>query len=398
MAINATRAKDFNRSRVLNAIRRGNNLSRNEIAEEIGLTPPAVGNLVSELIRDGLVRELGRRSPQRGQPPIELELCPEGAYALGLLLERSLIAGVLVNLAGEVIAQRELQLETTPSPKEALQHLTAIVKELNQLPYSTKLLGVGLATFGPLDLEAGTISTPQFSDEWIKIPLRDQLAEATGLTVYLDNDATAAAIGEYWYGFGRDYPNYLYINFCDGLGGGLFMHGRAYRGASLNAAELGHFLVTYEAKTIFLEEVVSLQAFAKRLEFGGHPLIELEQRFARQDKALFKLLDESARLLAQVVSSIDHLLDLDAIILGGQASKALFQHLLDLIVAYAEPFRMKGKTHRCQFVLGQTGAQGAALGAASLPLYDTFVRPARMTTGQVFSSSQEEVMTEGERR
>jgi predicted NBD/HSP70 family sugar kinase len=382
---------------VLNAIRKGKNLSRNEIAEEIGLSAPAVGNLVAELIREGLVREVGRRSPLRGQPPIELELCPEGAYALGLLLERSLIAGVLVNLAGEVIDQRELHLDATPSPQEALNHLTSLVKELNQPPYSAKLLGVGLATFGPLDLEAGTISTPQFSNEWIRIPLRDQLSEATGLTVYLDNDATAAAIGEYWYGAGRQYPNYLYINLCEGLGGGLFLNGRAYRGASLNAAELGHMLVKYEGRLCFLEEAVSLQAFAERLGYKQNPLLELERAFEQKEAKLLEVLEEAAELLAQTIMSVDHLLDLDAIILGGQTSKLVLQHLLEKIQVYSEPFRMKGKAHKGQLVLGQTGAKGAALGAASLPLYDTFVRPARMMTGQVFSSSQEEVVISVER-
>ena len=392
MAINATKAKDINRSRVLNAIRKGDKLSRNEIAEEIGLTAPAVGNLVSELIRDGLVREVGRRSPLRGQPPIELELCPEGAYALGLLLERSLIAGVLVNLAGEVLDHRDIHLSSTPSPQEALGHLSELVKELNQPLYTPKLLGVGLATFGPLDLEAGTISTPQFSNEWNRIPLRDQLSEATGLTVYLDNDATAAAIGEYWYGAGRQYPNYLYINLCDGLGGGLFLNGRAYRGASLNAAELGHMLIKYKGRLCFLEEVVSLQAFAQRLGYKQNPLCELELAFKQKDSDLLEVLEEAAELLAQTIVSVDHLLDLDAIILGGQTSKLVLQHLLERIQLYSEPFRMKGKTHKGQLVLGQTGASGATLGAASLPLYDAFVRPARMMTGQVFSSSQEEVI------
>ncbi len=391
MSINAAKTKDYNRSKVLNVIRKGSNLSRNEIADEIGLSAPAVGNLVAELIRDGLVREVGRRSQQRGQPPIELELCADGAYTIGLFLERNMIEGVLVNLVGDVLEQQQIFLDETPTPEEALRHLQGLVKHLYRPKYQERFLGVGLATFGPLDVEAGTINAPQFSDAWLRVPLRDQLAEATHLTVYLDNDATAAAIGEYWYGAGRIYPNFLYIHICEGLGGGLFLNGHVYRGSSLNAAEFGHMLLEHSGKVHYLEDIVSLERFSEGLKgrrYGKNSVIAVEKAFTKKEPALLTRLDEAATVLAKAIVSVDHLLDLDAIILGGQLSNTVLQHLLSETEKRCEPFYMRGKPRRGELVLGQTGEHSAALGAATLPLYDTFVEVARLHLGPVVSSSQ----------
>ncbi len=391
MSINAAKTKDYNRSRVLNVIRKGRNLSRNEIADDIGLSAPAVGNLVAELIRDGLVREVGRRSPQRGQPPIELELCADGAYTIGLFLERNMIEGVLVNLGGDVLEQKQILLDQTPTPEEALEHLKTLVGKLYLPRYKTRFLGVGLATFGPLDVEAGTINAPQFSNDWLGVPLRDQLAEATRLNVYLDNDATAAAIGEYWYGAGRDYPNFLYIHICEGLGGGLFLNGHVYRGSSLNAAEFGHMLVERDGKIHYLEDIVSLERFTQNLKgrrYGKNSVVAVEKAFTKKEPALLTRLDEAASALAKAIVSVDHLLDLDAVILGGQLSNNILKHLYTETQKRCEPFYMRGKPRRGELVLGQTGEHSAALGAATLPLYDTFVEIARVHSGLVVSPSQ----------
>jgi predicted NBD/HSP70 family sugar kinase len=390
VSINAVKTKDYNRSRVLNVIRKVTKLSRNEIADDIGLSAPAVGNLVAELIRDGLVREVGRRSPQRGQPPIELELCAEGAYAIGLFLERNMIEGVLVNLVGDVLEQKQILLDQAPTPQEALGHLQGLVKDLYLPHYEQRFLGVGLATFGPLDIEAGTINAPQFSDPWIAVPLRDQLAKAINLTVYLDNDATAAAIGEYWYGAGRNYLNFLYIHICEGLGGGLFLNGHVYRGSSLNAAEFGHMLLEHEGSVHYLEDIVSLQRFTQDLKgrYGKNSVIAVEKAFIKKESTLLTRLDEAATALAKAIVSVDHLLDLDAIILGGQLSNKVLRHLLSETQKRCEPFYMRGKPRRGQLVLGQTGEHSAALGAATLPLYDTFVEVARLHLEPASSSSQ----------
>jgi predicted NBD/HSP70 family sugar kinase len=334
---------------------------------------------------------VGRRSPQRGQPPIELEVCADGAYTIGLFLERNMIEGVLVNLGGDVLEQKQILLEQTPTPHEALKHLTDLVNKLYLPRYKKRFLGVGLATFGPLDVEAGTINAPQFSNDWLSVPLRDQLAAATGLPVYLDNDATAAAIGEYWYGAGRDYPNFLYIHICEGLGGGLFLNGHVYRGSSLNAAEFGHMLAERNGKVHYLEDIVSLERFTQNLKgkrYGKNSVVAVEKAFAKKEPALLTRLDEAASALAKAIVSVDHLLDLDAIILGGQLSNNVLRHLYNETQQRCEPFYMRGKPRRGELVLGQTGEHSAALGAATLPLYDTFVETARVSTGLVLSSGQ----------
>jgi len=391
VSINAAKAKDINRLRVLNSIRKNSGLSRQEIAESIGLSAPAVGNIVTELIAEGLVRELGRRSKQRGQPAKELEFCADGAYAMGLFLELNEVSAVVVNLNGDIQEQKQVSLSQELSPDEAVSILLELVEALLSPSYKEKLLGIGLATFGPLNLEKGTINAPQRSNAWVNVPLRDQIAEKTQYTVYLDNDATAAAIGEHWYGAGQIYPNYLYIHMTDGLGGGLFLNGEVYRGGSLNAAEFGHMLIKHNGRIQYLEEIVSLKAFAKKLDIKPS-IAEFERLFKQADASLLACLDEAAEILAQSIVSVDHLLDLDAIILGGHLSEAFLQYLLDKTQLHCEPLFMRGKPSHTELILGYTGQHSAVLGAATLPLYDAFIQPARISSAEhVFSSTQEDI-------
>ena len=396
MAINAVKAKDINRSHVLNIIRKRSRLSRQEIAESIGLSAPAVGYLVSELIEQGLVVEQGRRSKMRGQPAIELELCPNGAHTIGLHLKRNEIIGIVVNLIGEIKSQKIIALDSLPLPEETLTIFSEIIDELYKPEKHNNFLGVGLASFGPLDLEKGSINAPHISNHWVDVALRDLLASKSNLTVYLDNDATAAAIGEHWYGIGQNYPNYLSIDIGEGLGGGLFLNGQAYRGSSLNAGEFGHILVNDDGELKFLEDIIGLKAFAAKLgpKYSNNTLKNLEQAFEQKDKILLSHLDKVAKVLAQAIVSADNLLDLDAIILGGQLSKGCLEYLLDKTNNYSEPIFMRGKPKRAKILIGKMGNLSAALGAATLPIYDRFVIPATLSSNAKVFHSEEVIIND----
>ncbi len=391
MAINAVRAKDINRSHVLNIIRKRSRLSRQEIAESIGLSAPAVGYLVSELIEQGLVIEQGRRAKMRGQPAIELELRPNGAHTIGLHLKRDEIIGIVVNLIGEIKSKKIISLDKVPLPEETLKIFTEIIDELYIPKKHNNFLGVGLVSFGPLDLEKGSINAPHISSHWVDVALRDLLAGSSNLTVYLDNDATAAAIGEHWYGIGQDYQNYLSIDIGEGLGGGLFLNGQAYRGSTLNAGEFGHMLVNDDGELKFLEDIIGLKAFALKLgsKYSKNAATNIEQAFEKKDKELLRYVDSMAKVLAQAIVSVDNLLDLDAIILGGQLSRGFLQYLLDKTRKYSEPIFMRGKPKRAKLLIGKMGKFSAALGAATLPIYDRFVIPATLSSKvNVFHSEE----------
>ncbi len=321
--MNAKSYRGSSRALILGTVRLKAPITRVELASETGLTAAAVSQLVAGLIRDGFVEESQRRAPKRGQPPIELVIRSGAACMLGLHLEHSLLTAVLVDLDGTVLGETNRNHDA-PEPHDVLHHAARMCRELLEEAGSPEnVLGVGLGSVGPLELGAGTVNSPPFfPDSWRQIPLRQRLADTLGLSVFLDNNATAAATGEYWYGDGRCYPNFLFVHVGVGLGGGLFLDGRVFRGSTFNAGEIGHMIVGAERpETPFcgtrgnLESYASM--FALRYDLGDETYRNLERAYAEHDAALLGWLERAAQFFAQAVVSVDNLLDLDAVVFGG---------------------------------------------------------------------------------
>lgn len=387
-------AENATQALVLSTIRRLSPVSRAEIARHAELSPPTVSQVVGHLVDQGLVEEIGRRARGRGQPAIELRIRARAAFTIGLALEHASLTGVLADLDGTVLADRSERLAGL-DPEYVIHRLTSMCRELMAGAQSVRdrILGIGLASFGPLDVQAGTVNATPFAATWDRVPLRSRLADAVGLPVFLDNNATAAAIGEYWYGVAQGHRDFFLIFLGLGVGGGLFLNGRVHRGVSFNAGEVGHAIVAAErgpdgaaGGVRTLESFVSLAALARDL--GDDALDDLSVRFRAQNAAMMAWLDAAAQRLAHTVVTLDSLLDLDAVVIGGLLPADVVDHLVERTAAYRDGLVQPGRPHHAELLSGQTGAGNAALGAAMLPVYDAFLLAPSVgpTLAGVFSS------------
>src|SRR5690606_5018245 len=108
-----------------------------------------------------------------------------------------------------------------------------------------RVWGIGVGIPGPLDLTDISVSnnsvSPNAFPGWKGVPLARLLTHRIGLPIFLENNATAAAIGERWYGAGQQISTFFYVFLGLGLGGGLILNGQPYEGCTGNAGELGYF-------------------------------------------------------------------------------------------------------------------------------------------------------------
>ncbi len=109
-----------------------------------------------------------------------------------------------------------------------------------------KILGAGIGAPGPLDLRSGTLLNILHPRSWTNLPLAEAVAAALKLRVIMDNDATAAALGEHWRGVGEGAEDFIYLYLGTGIGGGLVLDGQAYRGLRGNTGEISHIQVDPE--------------------------------------------------------------------------------------------------------------------------------------------------------
>ena len=370
----------YNQRTILNIIIQQGPLSRADIARITSLTKQTVSNIVADLLTHDFITETGKQKSKRGgKPSINLALNPAGAFAIGIHLSRDSLEGVLVNLAGEVQARVIHELDYAP-PQEAIPLMVQTAQSLQQTIDTSKLLGVGLAFPGPFD-NHGNVVRPHFFPDWEDVPVTTLLSEQLTLPVYLENDATAAAIGEQRYGAGLHTRTFFYVLISMGLGGGLILNGEPYSGVSGNAGALGATPVMSKADGHIerLWDYISLNNLYQTLY--AHGLKDVTQSnllhyYQQENPHLLHWLNTSARLLAEPLANIETYFDPEAIVFGGLLPKELTQHLIHELKTLLPKFRLPGKAFTPQLLTAQAGKEAAALGAATLPIHE-FLSPAR---------------------
>lgn len=151
----------------------------------------------------------------------------------------------LVDGVGQSLAYRSIPTQQEEGPDRAMQRVAETIAELaGQIDTSTdSLSGVGLATPGPMDVDAGMLLTPGNLQAWHNTPIRALLAGAIGKPVAYANDANAAAFGEYWRGAGQRFDSMVLFALGTGVGGGIIIDGKLIEGSHRCGAEVGHIII-----------------------------------------------------------------------------------------------------------------------------------------------------------
>lgn len=258
---NLPRMGDFNESVILDAIRRRGRggLSRVELAQATGLSAQTVSNITRRLLDQGLARESGKHNTGSGKPRTLLEIVPTSRYAVGVHLDPAVITCVLVDLLGKVVAQRSRRTpsggDTDGTVADMAASVSGIVAESGI--DDGRILGLGIAAPGPIDVTAGWVVEPPELHGWGRYPLRDRLSEATGFPALLDKDVTAAVVAERWAGAATDSRNLLFFYLGTGSGMGLVVDDTVLRGVSGNAGEVGGLGAACSTRTL-VEEAIAL--------------------------------------------------------------------------------------------------------------------------------------------
>jgi predicted NBD/HSP70 family sugar kinase len=370
----------YNRRIVLDVIRRQGRISRREIVELVSLSPQTVANITNDLQTIGLI--VARRvkdAKSRGQPPIAFELNPSAGNSIGISLEPGRISAGLVNLIGEILERREVDLDTHDQ-----RHVLATVKELirelrRRSPAAERLWGIGVALPGPLVKTDISFRGPTTLEGWSDLSVLDVLRDATRLQVFYSVDSVAAALGESLFGVARSLDTFFYMHFGVGLGGTLVVNRSAYRGANGNATEIGHIPAVPGGKRCYcgnagcLERYLSLQSLAEALGVSEAPdrdVLIIEQLERNDNPVLQEWCREAAERLRDAACVIENMLDPVTIVIGGSAPKLLVERLVLLAQPLHHSVRGGVATPSTRILLSERQEDSSILGAAVLPIYD----------------------------
>jgi predicted NBD/HSP70 family sugar kinase len=370
----------YNRRIVLDVIRRQGSVSRKEIVDLVTLSPQTVANITNDLEAIGLIvakRLTGAKS--RGQPPIAFELNPDAGNSIGISLEPGRASAALVNLVGEIVGRREVDVDTH-DPRRALAAMVGLINDLLRRPAtSERIWGVGVALPGPLIETDISFVGPTALEGWKDLSVLDELRDRTRLQVFYSVDSVAGALGETLFGVAKSLDNFFYMHFGVGLGGTLVVNRSAYRGANGNATEIGHIPVVPGGKSCYcgntgcLERYLSLHSLAEALQIVDAPdrdaqiVAQLERS---ENPALHAWCLQAADRLRDAVCIIENMLDPRAIVIGGSAPKPLVERLVALAQPLHHSVRGGVAVPNERILLSERQEDSTILGAAVLPIYD----------------------------
>jgi predicted NBD/HSP70 family sugar kinase len=269
---NLVRAGDHNQRVTLQAVRANGPITRAEVSTLTGLTAPAIANITTRLANDGLIMKDGRIVGARGQPATKFVVNPEGAFSIGLNIDRDHVTLLVMDLAG-IVRDRVCFEARFALPDEVLDFVKRELERItrHKLINPKRLIGIGIGI--PDDL--GRIFLPHKPpayEQWSHIDVAALFSSHLNIPAYVENDATAAAIGELQFGQGLNRQHFLFTLISAGLGSGIIINGQPYKGADGRSGEIGFIpqgVLAGSGREGILQDNISLYALYEFMARNG---------------------------------------------------------------------------------------------------------------------------------
>ena len=305
---------------------------------------------------------------------------PANDFFAGIDVTQTSMRGVVVSGEGEVVARRESAHQRENLLSEAANIVTAL-REAGDIKC------VGLALPGLVNRETDRVLVSTGLPSVVRADLHSELIKATGIRFELENDANAAAYGEYKVGAGRDAKDLFYIHIGDAVGGAIIIDGKLWTGASGCAGEVGHTTINTEGIQCecgnigCLETVASGPNIARRAQerldrdstsslsrlamTDDFTAADLAREATNGDDFSIMMIERTGRYIGTAVAGIINLLSIERIVLGGAVMEA-GDLMLKPIIEAAGKRSFQPCFESTKIVLGALGADAVAIGAALL--------------------------------
>lgn len=387
--------KAYNETGILDLIRTKQAVSRAELSKETGLSPTAIGVIVSSLMEKEYIHEIGTGESSGGRKPVLLELKPDSWYSVGLDIEVDIVQYVLMDITGRVLHEGSVPLRVN-TPEMTVMASAACVRNIMQ-KFSIKkerLLGVGISVPGIVDSKSRrVVLAPNIG--WEDADPAEMLKAKLGLPVYIENEAMASAICENWIGSCQTAGNFVCLNIKSGIGAGIFTGGRPYRGTNGSAGEVGHIVVDENGPRCGCGNYGCLETLA-----STSSIIEKARRIVRQgvvsslneienideitlediakaakagDAAAMNVLEEATRYIGIALSNLINTLNPSMIVLGKDFT-VYGDLVLGTLRSIIDAKALRRPASNVEIVISKLGERASTLGAAIIPLKKLFGR------------------------
>lgn len=369
------------RERVLAVLRQRGPVSRAQIAADTALSRATVSSVVDELQACGFVLEQdggdGERSAQAGRPPGLVRLNQRAGTAVGIDFGKRHLRVVASDLGHRILAERTQEQDSAHHAEHGMAAAARLVAEVLEEAGTDRetVIGVGMGLPGPINQVTGELGSSTILPGWVGVRAQQAMSRRLELDVHVDNDANLGALGEWTWGAARGAANVAYLKAATGIGTGLIVDGRPFRGAGGTAGEIGHITVDREGAICrcgnrgCLETRVGALALLELLRpaHGELTVRQMLERAQAGDQACRRVLADAGTAIGGAAANLCNLLNPERIVVGGElgaAGELLLGPLRDALRRAAIP----SAAADAEVVQGQLGERAEVLGAVALVL------------------------------
>jgi len=408
---NITKVKTHNLQAMLISLLYEGEISRAEIAKRTSLSSATITNLANELINQKIIEEIEPTTQEAvskrsvGRPQRMLRLIPNARYAVGVHIGVGLFRVAVTNLKDEIIDNSIVDYDVESSALDILAEISAEIEDLIRVTSIDRglILGIGVGASGLVNHEQGlNVLAPRLG--WENVNIRDILQSKLSLPVTVDNNVRTMAIGEAFFGAGREVNVLAFVYGRSGVGAGFVVNRQVFRGSGAGAGEIGHTIMVPEGgnpchcgqegclETLITEPVIIRRANELALQYPESLLAQylaknedtpiIDRLFAAAhegDQVSIDLVEDQIHYLGIALANLVNILNPEMILLGG-----VFAQGNGLIRQVA--CRVMRETAFCD--LGENviveptsfGWRAGVIGAAALALMDFFYQRPDETT------------------
>jgi predicted NBD/HSP70 family sugar kinase len=365
---------------VLSLIRQGAARTRGDIVEITGLSRMTVAQRVDALLGANLVREAQADRHTGGRMPKRLEFNVDHSRVVSVAVDTRHSRVAITDLAGRILAVESCPTQVTDGPENVLNVIGAKVTELLRKERLTpqKICGLGISLPGPVDPVTSRPSQPPIMPGWDAYPVGEHLQDVLAVPMFVENDANAMALGEQVTSY-PDCRSLCLVKVSTGIGTGIVIDGRLYRGIDGGAGDIGHVrLGTHPDAECqcgsrgCLAAVASGRAVANALSELGHPAgsgQDVRKLLTLGQPDAIRLTHEAGRVLGTVVATVVCLVNPGVLVISGDlASSALISGVRETLY----PLSLPRATRHLDVKLGVLGEDAAVVGMASAVVDQVF--------------------------
>jgi predicted NBD/HSP70 family sugar kinase len=369
--------RSANERRIVEALRDGGELTQAQLSRRTGLAAATVSNIVHALREIGLVTVTD--TEHHGRRGRGVRLSDSTGYVVGMDFGHRHLSVALANLAQEVVGEHTRRLKAGHRHEDGLRLAAELVDMLLDEAGASRseVVGAGMTLPAPMDSRSHEVGAPSVLPGWVGVNAPEVASEQLGFEVHVDNDANLAALAEHLWGAGRSAENLVYLMLGEGIGAGLILEGRLFRGGSGAAGEIGHITIDELGRVCrcgnrgCLETIVSTtQVLALLAPTHGADLTvaDVVSAARRGDAGSRRVLADTGRTIGVAVANLCNILNPELVLVGGELADAgdlMLEPMREIVSRYGVP----GAVRDLEIRLAELGARSAVLGAVAIALH-----------------------------